>query len=117
MVGFDDPGLIRWDAGAAQAIEESRPSGFGGPQSKWTADKADLTMAQNGQMLHSLIDTGSIIYRQHAAKRSRWSRIDEHYRNVIGGEAVEKKVLKAECHDGDSVHFALQHAPGTYLHL
>lgn len=99
-----------------EAAEEGSFAGFGGAQTQWTADEADLAMAEDGEMLNGFIDAGVVVDGENVAEGTGGSGINEDDGDVVDGKAVEEEIFDAKGHDGDAVDFAFEHATGAELH-
>ena len=98
------------------AGEEGDLARFSGAQAQRTADETDVAVTENGEMLHSFVDSGVVIDYKNAAERARGSAIDEDYWNVVEGKAVEEEIIDAEGHDGHAVYISFQHSAGAEFH-
>jgi hypothetical protein len=117
VIALHEPIRIALQTDAAHTVDERGLSGGGGAKPKRPGNESDPAMAQNGKVLHGLVDAGPIVHREKAAERPRRSCVDEHDRDVLRREPFEQKVLDAKRHHGYAVDLALEHAASTDLHL
>jgi len=116
VIAFDEPLGIGLEAGGLEAAEECGLAALGGAAGERAADEADVAVAENREVLDAFVDAGAIVDGENAVEGSGGSGVDEDEGDIVGGEAVEEKVLDAEGHDGDTVDLALEHAPRAEFH-
>ncbi len=116
VIAFDEPVGIGLETDGLQAAKECSLAALRGAAVKRAADEGDVAMAEDGEMLHALVDAGAIVDGEDAVEWARRSGVDEDVGDVFRGEAIKEEVLDAEGHDGDTIDFALEHAAGADFH-